>query len=138
MIDTDKKQISSDLLYSQLTYKVRGALFAVFNELGFGHKEQIYQHALKKELASKKIPYKQEVYLPIKYRGENVGNYRPDLVIDEKIIVELKSVEFMPLTYETQLLQYLKLTDFKLGLLVNFDRPKLFIKRIIWTLIDTS
>lgn len=133
MINTDQKQITTDLLYADLTYKLRGAMFAVFNELGFGHKEQIYQHALEKELTNKNIPYKQEVYLPIKYHGENVGNYRPDLVIDDKIIVELKSVEFMPITYETQLLQYLKLTTFNLGLLTNFGRPKLFIKRIIWT-----
>lgn len=122
----------SNLLYEELTYKVRGCIFNVYNELGYGHKEQVYQKALKKEFEEKNIPYKKEANLSVTYKGEAVGNYRPDFVIDNKIIIELKAVEFMPKMFETQLLHYLKATNFQLGFLVNFGAPKLLIKRLIW------
>jgi GxxExxY protein len=134
MIQADKnKRINTDLLYGDLTYKVRGAIFNVYNELGFGHKENIYQKALIKEFETLNIIYKQEVGLDVKYKGDVVGKYRPDFTIEDKIIIELKSVEFMPKSYEEQLLHYLKTTGYLLGLLVNFGSNKLYIKRFIWT-----
>ena len=134
------KQICTDrkLLYEDLTYKVRGAIFNVYNELGFGHKESIYQKALIKEFEALNIPYKQEVGLDVRYKGNIVGKYRPDFVIEDKIIIELKSVEFMPKSYEEQLVHYLKTTGFSLGLLVNFGSNRLYIKRLIWTSLRKS
>lgn len=126
-INADKKE----LLYSDLTYKVRGAIFTVYNELGYGHKESLYQKALLKEFQLQEIPAKREVPLKISYKGEHVGNYRPDFILGDKVILELKAVEFMPKTYETQLLQYLKATGYALGLLVNFGSSALYIKRLI-------
>ncbi len=130
-----KKRIYTDkkLLYEELTYRVRGAMFTVYNELGFGHKENIYQKALIKEFETLNIPYKQEVGLDVKYKGDIIGKYRPDFSIEDKIIIELKSVEFMPKSYEEQLVHYLKTTGFSLGLLVNFGSAKLQIRRLIWT-----
>jgi GxxExxY protein len=128
MINTDKK-----LIYADTTYKIRGCLFNVYNELGFGHKEQIYQKALEKELLENKIAFSREKNLKVKYHGESVGNYRPDFIIDNKVIVELKAVEFVPKSFEQQLLHYLKTTGFNLSLLVNFGAPKLTIKRLVWT-----
>ena len=128
MINTDKK-----LIYADLTYRLRGAVFAVYNTLGSGHKEQVYQKALAKEMTELQIPYQREVSLNVSYKGEPVGNYRPDFVVDDKVIIELKAVEFMPKVYETQLVHYLKTTGFQLGLLVNFGAPKLQIKRLVWT-----
>lgn len=124
MINTDK-----ELIYADLTYKV----FNVFNELGFGHKETVNQKALIKELKDIGLPFKTEFPLNVKYKGEHVGNYRPDFLIDEKVIIELKSVDFMPKKYEIQLLHYLKTTGYSLGLLINFGSPKLYIKRLVWT-----
>lgn len=136
-----KKQISTDkirenhptLLYADLTYEIRGAIFEVYNQLGYGHKEQFYQKALLKEFEERNIPFKREVPLKVTYKGEKVGNYRPDFVIDGKIIVELKAVSLMPNASETQLIQYLKATGFELGILVNFGTPKLYIKRFVNT-----
>ena len=135
-IYTDKKRINTDnkqLIYADLTYKIRGAIFNVFNELGFGHKEQVYQKALEKELKENNILYQKEANLKVKYKGEPVGNYRPDFVIESKVILEIKAVDFLPRSYEQQIIHYLKSTEYKLGLLVNFGNPKLQIKRLIWT-----
>ena len=84
MITADTK-----LIYTDLSYSIRGAVFNVYNNLGFGHKEQVYQEALAQEFKEKNI---------------HVGNYRPDFVVDQKIILELKAVEFIPKTYGQQLL----------------------------------
>lgn len=128
MINTDK-----DLIFADLTYRIRGAIFTVYNTLGYGHKEEVYEKALAKEFRLLQIPYKQEASLKVTYKNETVGTYRPDFVVDNKIIMELKAVEFMPKTFETQLLHYLKSTGISLGLLVNFGSVKLIIKRLIYT-----
>jgi len=101
------------LLYSDLTYKIRKAVFNVYNELGFGHKEHVYQEALEEEFNLLRLPYKREVNLKVYYKDKKIGDYRPDFIIDDKIIIEIKAVEFMPI--------------------INFGRPKLQIKRLIWT-----
>ena len=121
------------LLYEDITYKVREALFNVYNSLGYGHKEEVYQNALKKEFSDLSIPFEKEVYLPVFYKDEPVGNYRADFVIDKKIIIELKAVPFMPKSYENQLINYLKSTGYLLGLLINFGSHTLIIKRLVWT-----
>jgi len=122
-----------ELLYADLTYKIRKAAFNVYNELGFGHKENVYQKSLEEEFNQIKLIYKKEVNLTVFYKDKKVGFYRPDFIIDDKIIIEIKSIEFMPKTFETQLIYYLKSTKFKLGLLINFGASKLQIKRLIWT-----
>lgn len=121
------------LLYSDITYKLQGCLFTVYNELGYGHKEQVYQNALEKELILNNIPYKREITLDVLYKGEKIGNYRPDFLVEEKIVVELKALEFVPKKFEKQLINYLKSTGFYMGFLVNFGSERIYIKRLIWT-----
>lgn len=121
------------LLYAEFTYKVRGAIFKVYNELGFGHKESVYHRALSHELIKHGVSFEEEKGLDIVYDGTKVGNYRPDFVIGGKILLELKAVPFLPKSAETQMIYYLKGTNFNLGLLVNFGSTKLEIKRKIWT-----
>lgn len=123
----------TEFLYKELTYKLQGCFFSVYNALGFGHKETVYQKAPEIELKKNQIVFEPQKILNIYYNKERVGNYRPDLVIDNKIIVEIKAVDFVPKDYEKQLLYYLKGTEYKLGYLVNFGNPKLYIKRFIWT-----
>lgn len=129
------KQISTDtkLLYADLTYKIRAAIFAVRNELGSGHKEGVYHKALEKEFASRGISFVTEKALAISYRGEKVGVYRPDFTIDDKVILEIKAVPFLPRDSEIQMSYYLRGTKYKLGLLVNFGSVRLEIKRRIFT-----
>ena len=121
------------LLYPKLSYQLQGCFFKVYNTLGFGHKEIVYQRALEEEMKTQKVPYKKEENLPIIYENKKVADYRPDFVIDQKIILEVKALEFLPRKVATQLIYYLKGTNYKLGYLVNFGAPKLQIIRRVWT-----
>ena len=122
-----------NLLYSDLTYKIRGAIFTVYNHLGFGHKEIVYQKALAREFGERSIPFEREKALGVIYKNENIGVYRPDFVVDEKIILEIKAVEFIPMSFENQIIHYLKSTGYTVGLLANFGSKKIYIKRLVWT-----
>ncbi len=125
--------MSTDLLFSDLTYKIRGVVFKVYNTLGFGHKEVIYHKALAIEFKKENIDFKEEVPIDVIYEKTKVGVYRPDFVIDNKVIIEIKALPFMGKDPETQMLYYLKGTNFKLGLLINFGSNKLDIRRKIWS-----
>ncbi|HSW47829.1 MAG TPA: GxxExxY protein [Candidatus Saccharimonadales bacterium] len=125
--------MSADLLYEELTYKVRGAIFKVYNTLGFGHKEGIYCKALALELKKEEINFKQEQSIDVLYDKQKIGVYRPDFVIDNKILLEIKALPFMGKDPETQMTYYLKGTNFKIGLLINFGSNKLDIRRRIWS-----
>jgi len=109
-----------DLLYKNLVYKIQGALFEIYKTLGAGFKELIYQNAIEEELNRQNILFEREYSLKIKYKGKLVGFYKPDFIIEDKIILEIKAVLEMPVYFETQLFNYLKATNYKLGLLVNF------------------
>ncbi|KKW11505.1 MAG: ATP-dependent DNA helicase RecG [Parcubacteria group bacterium GW2011_GWA2_49_9] len=140
--DADKTQMSADtntanelnneLLYKDLTYRIRTAVFKVANELGLGHKEIIYQKALAEEFASSRLAFSREKQIPIYYQKKKVGTYQPDFVVDDKIIVELKALPFTGSREKKQLWGYLKGSEFKLALLVNFSPEKVDIQRIIY------
>lgn len=99
------------LLYEDLTYQIRGVVFQVYNILGFGHRESVYQKALGREFTKRKISFEAEPVLSIWYDGEKVGTYRPDFVVENKIIIEIKSADFLSQDREKQLVYYLKGTD---------------------------
>ena len=132
--NADKTQINADnsFLYQDLTYRVRSAIFNVANNLGLGHKELIYQNALTEEFKKQNIPFIREKQVPIFYLGKKIGVYIPDFVIDNKIIVELKALPFLGNSEKKQTWNYLKGSEFKLALLVNFGPQKLEIERIIY------
>lgn len=123
-----------DFLYEDLSYKIRGCAFQVYNVLGFGHKEMVYQKALALELKKAKINFEREKSLAIIYDGEKVGTYKPDFVVDDKVLIELKAVPFMPKDFEVQLTYYLKGTNYKLGFLINFGSKRLDIRRRVWSI----
>ncbi len=120
------------ILYKDLSYKIVGCFYSVFNELGPAHKELIYHNALAIEFKANKIEFSDNKKLSVKYRGQEIGIYQPDFIIDDKIIVEIKSVLQMPKVFEKQLYYYLRGTKYSLGYLVNFGSEKLEIKRRIY------
>lgn len=120
------------MLYEDLTYGIRGACFEVFNALGSGFKESVYHRALVKEFKLRKLNFDEKKRLKIYFKDEEVGVYEPDFVVDNKIVVEIKAVPMMPKQFEKQLYYYLKCTEYKLGLLVNFGADKLDIRRRIY------
>jgi len=123
--------MTSTLLYADLTYKIRRAVFDVFNTLGPGHKESVYQKALAKEFSSQKIQYLSEKSLDVFYKGDKVGVYKPDFIVEDRVVVEIKALGFFPQEAKKQLDYYLRGTNYKLGLLINFG-PKLTIIRRIY------
>lgn len=124
--------MKGNLLYEHLTYEIRGAVFKVYNTLGFGHKEIVYQKALSFEFEKNNIKHEREKKLDVLYDGKVVGCYKPDFVVEGKVVIEIKSLEFVPKDMEKQLIYYLKGTKYKLGLLINFGSSTLSVKRKIW------
>ena len=118
---------------NRLTGKVIGAAIQVHKTLGPGLLESAYEECLCRELQLRKIPYERQKALPIEYKGAKLDcGYRLDVLVDGKLILELKSCEHLEPIHEAQLLTYLKLTGIKIGLLINFhiSRLKDGIKRI--------
>lgn len=123
----------TELLYRDLTYIIRRCIFNVKKELGLGHKEVVYQKALAEELTQNNISFNRETQIPIFYRNKKVGTYIPDFVVENKVIVELKSLPFIGPREKKQLRQYLKSSDYNLALLVNFGNTKdVSIERVIY------
>ena len=112
------------LLYSDLSYAINGAAFHVYNHLGNGFLEAVYQEALEIEFQRRSIPYEREKELKLFYDGvELKQTYKADFVCFGKIIVELKAVSALEDAHRSQVYNYLHATGIKLGLLYNFGRP---------------
>lgn len=119
------------LIYQDLTYKIRGVLYKVYNELGPGFLEKIYQRAVIEELKQQEIPFETEKKVQVKYQGKVIGWNQLDLVVFGMIFLELKAVNGLEKYHESQVLAYLKSSELKLGLLVNFGSDNLEIKRLV-------
>jgi GxxExxY protein len=112
-------------LHSQLTGTIIGAAIAVHRELGPGKLESVYERALAIELRAQGVPFRTQVPIPMLYRGESVGDFFADLIVDRKVLVELKAVDALRSVYRAQVLSYLRATGLELGLLINFNVPVL-------------
>ncbi len=121
------------LEYEEETYLIRGAIFEVYKEMGCGFLEPVYQECLERELVRRNIPYVPQAELRLSYKGEPLSQiYRPDFVCFDKIIIEIKSVKTFVPEHKAQLINYLKATRIKLGLLVNFgSHPQATVERLI-------
>ena len=120
------------MIDNELTYAIRGAAFKVHTALGPGLLESLYQKALFHELEDSGFAVQREVAVPVYYNGHEIGNeLRIDLLVENSIIVELKSVEKVTDLHKKQLLTYLRLTGKKLGLLINFNAPSLDENNVI-------
>jgi GxxExxY protein len=108
-------------LDNQLTGAIIESAIAVHRELGPGKLESVYQRALEIELGARGIPYRKQVPIEMLYRGESVGDFFADLIVDRKVLVELKAVDALRSVHRAQVLSYLRATGLELGLLINFN-----------------
>ncbi len=122
-----------DLVYKEESYKIVGACFEVYNEMGCGFVEPVYQECLEMELELQQIPFDRKVELLLQYKGRPLRQrYIPDFICYGKIIVELKAVSAVLNEHRAQVHNYLTSTGYKLGLLINFcSFPNLFFERIV-------
>lgn len=122
----------SNIIYKDESYAIQGAIFEVYKEMGNGYLEAVYQECLEIEFRTKNIPFVSQPMLKLKYKKWDLKkSYKPDFICFDKIIVELKGVRIITKEHQAQVINYLKATDLKLGLIVNFGAyPKVEIKRI--------
>jgi GxxExxY protein len=118
-------------LESRLTEAVIGSAFEVANVLGSGFLERVYERALIRELGLRGVSAKPQVSFPVCYKGQYVGEYLADLVVEEKVIVELKCVDRFANEHMAQCINYLKASGLRIALLINFQRPRVDWKRIL-------
>ena len=120
-----------DLVERELSYKVVGVLFDVYNALGGGYQEKYYQKAVAKELAIRGISSEEQVRVPLIYKAMPLGRYYLDFLIENKIILEIKATDIFFARDIKQILAYLKAKDLPLGILANFGRSGLKLKRVL-------
>lgn len=119
------------IVFPDLSYKIIGASFNVFNKLGFGLQEKYYQRALAIEFKNLNINFKEQESLSLKYKDEAIGRYIVDFLIDNKIILELKVVNKLGYVNAKQVLGYLKISGIKLGILIYFTKDGVKYRRIL-------
>lgn len=116
----------------ELTEKIIGACYEVHRELGPGFNEKIYKNALKIVLKNKGLKFVEEKAFPLLFQNNKIGDFRVDLVIENRVIVELKAVNgIMPKLFESQVISYLKAAGFKVGLLINFGNQNCNVRRLM-------
>jgi len=119
------------LIYPELSYQIVGILFKVQNELGNKYQEKYYQRAIEVELRNQNIKYSKEILIDLKYGEEKIGKYFLDFLIDDKIILETKTIpQLQPRDFK-QVLAYLKAKNLKLGIIANFRNDKVIYRRIL-------
>ena len=121
---------------NDITYATNGAVFEVNRILGSGFLEKVYENALLIELKTRGLKAESQVPVKVFYKEKTVGEYIVDILVEKKVIVELKTVEKFDKVHEAQLLNYLKASGIQIGLLVNFKHPKAEIKRMVLNLSE--
>ena len=119
------------LLYKDLTDRILKAAYTVHNELGCGFLEKVYQEALAIQMTEMNIPFEREKHLNVFYHGKCLQcDYIADFVVDDKVILELKAVTEMDNVFKAQTINYLKITGYKIGFLMNFGQEEFQFKRL--------
>jgi len=124
-------RLTKKMELNDITYTINGAVFEVNRILGPGFLEKVYENALLNELKSRGLRAENQAPIRVFYKNECVGEYFADILVEDKVIVELKTAEKIEKIHEAQLLNYLKATGIQIGLLVNFRQEKAEIKRFV-------
>ena len=122
------------MLYSDLTRRIIGCAFEVQNTLGSGFLESVYEKAMVVALSDAGIPVRAQAPITVRFRGRLVGDFYADLLVDDKVIVELKTVSELAPQHKAQIINYLNATEIQVGLLINFGKPKLEFHRYTRTM----
>ena len=117
---------------NEISSKVLECAFKVSNALGSGFLEKVYDNALAVELRNAGIPFSRQKPFQVRYREEIVGEYVPDLVVADTLIVEVKALDSLARVHQAQCMNYLRVTGLRVGLLLNFGTPRLEVKRLVW------
>ena len=120
-----------DLLYPELSYKIVGCAYEVFNAIGGGHKEKTYQNAMRISFEEKGIKFSEELTYPVIFKSKTIEKGRFDFFVEEKIVIELKALSFFSKGHIDQVLNYLNNSGVKLGLLISFGQNEVRVKRIV-------
>jgi GxxExxY protein len=120
-----------DYKHQEHTRRIIGVFYDVYNELGYGFLESVYQRAMLIALTRQGIAVAQQQSLPVWFRGEQIGDFHPDLLVAGRVIVELKACRTLEPIHDAQVLNYLRASDIEVGLLLNFG-PKPAIKRLVF------
>ena len=134
-MNTDETQIltgTKDYSLQPVTQQIIGAAFEVHNILGYGFLERVYQRAMQVELQSRGVKVELEPKIQVQFKGVIVGDYAADLLVEDKIVVELKTDPAYQSVHEAQLLNELRGTGMKLGYLINFGRERVEHKRMVF------
>jgi GxxExxY protein len=126
----DMKDNKDKLVYSELTKIILGCCFDVINELGSGFLESVYKNALIIAMREKELHVQVEKRFEVTFHKQRIGVYIADLIVNEKVIIELKCCEYLLPEHQAQLINYLKVSGLQIGLLVNFGKRKLDYKRL--------
>lgn len=121
-----------------ISEKVISCAFEVSKQLGAGFLEAVYENALCVELKQNGTDFQRQKNVEVFYKGQNVGNYVVDIVVENKLLLELKALSSLSPQHDAQVMNYLKATGIQVGLLLNFGRSKLAIRRIVWQYNETE
>lgn len=125
------KLMNNNYLHSDITEKIIKAFFIVYNYLGYGFLEKVYENAMMIELRKMGLKCENQKPLKVYYYNDEIGSYFADIIVEEKVIVELKAAESLVIDNELQLVNYLKATDIEVGLLLNFGKKPEFKRRVL-------
>jgi GxxExxY protein len=123
----------TELIHKELSFKIIGAAMEVHKILGAGFLEAVYQAALEREFTLRNIQFDRQVGLPVAYKGELISEYKADIIVDKKIIIEIKAVYRLNSMHEAQAIHYLTATGMQLAILINFSAGSLDYRRVVKT-----
>ncbi|MBE0651189.1 MAG: GxxExxY protein [Bacteroidales bacterium] len=122
---------NNNYLYSRLSSKIIQAFYKIYNTLGYGFLEKVYENALMIELNKANLICQQQQHIDVLYEEQKVGDYFADIIVEDKIIIELKAAEDLVPEHEAQLVNYLRATNMEVGLLLNFGKTPQHKRRVL-------
>ncbi len=131
LMEKDKPQSSAKLLHAGLTDKIIGAFYEVYNDLGYGFIESVYENALCVALSAAGLNVGRQVPIAVWYRGVPVGEFRADVVVNDTVLLELKAAKAIDLAFEKQTMNYLRATNLEVALILNFG-PSAQFRRLVF------